>query len=216
MTPWHQPCFTEIVKFLTRLLVLALAPLAVHASDLSEQVLAEINLARTAPQQYAQIVASQAGNSHGGEGDRAVAEAVHFLQKARPLPPLTPSTGMSRGALSYVLESGPTGGRGHRGADGSLPWDRMARFGRQIGQAGENIDYGVHDARAIVIRLIVDDGVRDRGHRKNIFSSSYHVAGAATGYHATYGAMCVIDFAGGYVEGEHGRVAARSMPFSML
>lgn len=210
MTLWHRPCFTEIVKFLIRILVITLAPLAVRAGDLSEQVLAEINLARTAPQQYAQIVANQGGNPN------AVAEAVHFLQKARPLPPLASSTGMCRSALSYVLESGPVGGRGHKGADGSLPWDRMARFGRQVGQSGENIDYGVHDARSIVVRLIVDDGVSGRGHRKNIFNSGFRVAGAASGFHATYGAMCVIDFAGGFVEGEPGKVATRSMPFSML
>jgi uncharacterized protein YkwD len=91
----------------------------------------------------------------------------------------------------------------------------MARFGHWIGQAGENIDYGLHDARSIVVRLIVDDGVRDRGHRKNIFNRSFTVAGAASGYHATFGAMCVIDFAGGFLEGG-GRVATHTLPFSFL
>jgi len=188
--------------------MLALAPFALRASDLPEQVLAEINLARTAPQQYAQIVASQTAGSHGSEGDRAMAEAIHFLEKARPMPPLVASPGMSNSALSHVLAMGPIGGRGHQGTDGSQPWDRMARFGKWIGHAGENIDYGVHDARSIVVRLIVDDGVAGRGHRKNIFCSDFRVAGAATGFHATYGAMCVIDFATGFVE-TPGRVASR-------
>lgn len=205
------------MKNLIRLFTLAvIAPLAAHASELSEQVIAEINLARTAPQQYAQIVASQ-GAAHGGsEGSKAVAEAVRFLEKSRPLPALAPSTGMSSSALSHVLEMGPLGGRGHKSANGSQPWDRMARFGKYIGQAGENIDYGNHDARGIVIRLIVDDGVRGRGHRKNIFNPGFRVAGAASGYHATYGSMCVIDFAGGFVEGNGGKVATRALPFSML
>ena len=148
------------MKFLIPIIAVALAPLITHASDLSEQVLAEINLARTAPQQYAQIVAAQSAGYRGTEGDRAVSEAVNFLQKARPLPPLTVSAGMSSSALSHVLDMGPTGGRGHKGSNGSQPWDRMARFGRWVGQAGENIDYGNHDARSIVVRLIVDDGVR--------------------------------------------------------
>jgi uncharacterized protein YkwD len=205
------------VKTLIRLFALAvIAPLAVHASELSEQVIAEINLARTAPQQYAQIVASQGAAYRGAEGDRAVAEAVRFLEKARPLPALTASTGMSSSALSHVLEMGPVGGRGHKSANGGQPWDRMARFGKFVGQAGENIDYGNHDARGIVVRLIVDDGVRNRGHRKNIFNPGFRVAGAASGYHATFGSMCVIDFAGGFVEGNGGKVATRSMPFSML
>jgi uncharacterized protein YkwD len=111
---------------------------------------------------------------------------------------------------------GPIGGRGHKGRDGSQPWDRMARFGKWIGRAGENIDYGVRDARAIVVRLIVDDGVRSRGHRKNIFSRDFRVAGAASGYHATYGGMCVINFAGGFIESA-GRVASRDrLPIGSL
>jgi uncharacterized protein YkwD len=216
MKNWHLSCFTVFVKFIVRLLALTLAPLATHAGDLSDQVLAEINLARTAPQQYAQIVASQSAGNHGAEGDRAVTEAIHFLEKSDPLAPLTFSPGMSNSALSHVLDMGPGGGRGHQGSNGSQPWDRMARFGKWIGRAGENIDYGVHDARAIVVRLIIDDGVSGRGHRKNIFSRDFHVAGAATGYHATYGAMCVIDFAAGFIPAT-GSVATRTTaPVSAL
>src|ERR1700760_1927070 len=122
MKIWHRPCFTEIVKFLLPLLAIVIAPLAAHATELSEQVLAEINLARTAPQQYAQIVASQMAGYRGTEGSRVVAEAIHFLEKARPLAPLTQSAGMSSCALSHVLEMGPVGGRGHKSGDGSQPW----------------------------------------------------------------------------------------------
>ena len=197
------------MKFLIYSLLLTLTTLTARASDLPEQVLAEINLARTQPQQYAQIVAAQSAGYRGIEGDRAVTEAINFLHKAHPLQALASSAGMSSSALSHVLDMGPSGARGHKGSNGSQPWDRMARFGRWIGQAGENIDYGMHDARSVVVRLIVDDGVRDRGHRKNIFNRGFTVAGAASGYHATYGAMCVIDFAGAFVE-TPGRVASRT------
>ena len=204
------------MKFLVHICILALMLLAARATDLSDQVLAEINLARTAPQQYAQIIAAQSVGYRGIEGDRAMTEAIHFLEKAHPLPPLAASAGMSNSALSHVLDQGPIGGRGHKGTNGTQPWDRMARFGKWAGQAGENIDYGAHDARSVVVRLIVDDGVSGRGHRKNIFSRQFRVAGAASGFHATYGTMCVIDLASAYVEGAAGRVAARSTPFSFL
>ena len=49
-------------------------------------------------------------------------------------------------------------------------------------------------------RMLVDDGVRGRGHRKNIFNPIYNVAGAAYGSHARFGSVCSIDFASGYAE----------------
>jgi uncharacterized protein YkwD len=168
-----------------------------------------MNLARTAPQQYAQIVASRTVGYRGVEGEGVAREAVRFLEKARPLPALTQSEGIRNSALSHVLEMGPTGGRGHVGSGGTQPWDRMARFGQWVGHAGENISYGRNDARGIVVQLIVDDGVRGRGHRKNIFNREFRVAGAASGFHATFGAMCVIDFAGAFIEAP-GRVATRT------
>jgi uncharacterized protein YkwD len=199
----------DFVKLLICLLALLILPFATaFADDLADDVIAEMNLARTAPQQYARIVASRTVGYRGIEGEKVVREAIRFLEKQRPLAPLAVSAGIRNSALSHVLEMGPIGGRGHKGRNGSQPWDRMARFGQWVGRAGENIDYGVRDARGIVVRLIVDDGVRSRGHRKNIFSRDFRVAGAASGYHATYGRMCVIDFAGNFVEGS-GRVATR-------
>jgi len=196
------------VKLLALLFAIAI-PNAAFAGNLADEVLAEINLARTAPQQYAQIVASRTVGYRGVEGEGVVREAIRFLEKQRPLPALAISEGIRNSALTHVLDMGPVGGRGHKGSNGSQPWDRMARFGQWVGHAGENIDYGQRDARAFVGRLIVDDGVRGRGHRKNIFSRNYRVAGAASGFHATYGGMCVIDFAGGFVE-TPGRVASRT------
>ena len=197
------------MKFIARLLTLVFLATPAFAADLADEVIAEINLARTAPHQYAQIVAAHTASCRDGESASAAREAIRFLEKQRPLPPLATSQGIRSGALTHVLEMGPSGGRGHTGRDGSQPWDRMSRFGKWIGRAGENIDYGRRDARGTVVRLIVDAGVRGRGHRKNIFSSDFRVAGAAAGFHATYGSMCVIDFAGGFVE-TTGRVATRA------
>lgn len=206
---WHPACFTEIVKFLAALFLLAF-PILASADDFSDQVIAEINLARTAPQQYARIVAERMAGYQGVEGPKVVDEAVRFLEKQRPLAPLSTSPGIRNSALTHVIDMGPQGGRGHKGSDGSQPWDRMNRFGRWIGHAGENIDYGKRDARGVVVRLIVDDSIKGRGHRKNFFNGSYRVAGAATGPHAVYGNMCVIDFAEGFMEAAGAPVAIRA------
>ena len=164
--------------------------ISARAGEITSQVLDEINLARTAPQEYAHIISAQM------PGDRDTAEAVRFLEHARPLPALASSNGLASGAQLHVNEQGPTGAFGH----GSNPFGRISRYGQWIGAAGENISYGHRDARGIVCQLIVDRGVSGKGHRKNIFSSGYGVAGVAFGPHAHYGAMCVIDFAGRFVE----------------
>jgi uncharacterized protein YkwD len=189
------------VKFIVVSIFSILLAAFASAADLSVQVRDELNFARTAPKQYAQIIASRMAGYQGVEGESVIREAVHFLETARPLRPLVLSDGICSSALTHVLDLGPAGGRGHIGSGGTMPWDRMARFGQWSGQTGENIYYGPRDARGIVIALIVDDGDRSRGHRTNIFSPAYHCAGIACGPHATYGRMCVIDFAGGFVEG---------------
>ncbi|HYR57126.1 MAG TPA: CAP domain-containing protein [Chthoniobacteraceae bacterium] len=195
------------MTFRFSVLFLVLATIAARAESVALQVLDEINFARTQPQQYAQILASHAENSRGSEGTRAVAEAIDFLQRARPLPPLAWSAGISQAALSHALDVGPRGGSGHTGSRGDTPWKRMSRYGQWQGYAGENIDYGHGSARAIVISLIVDNGVRSRQHRANLFSHQFRVAGIAVGPHANWGTMCVMDFASGFSEAGEERVA---------
>jgi hypothetical protein len=176
------------------LLLSFLISLPLSAASPSD-VLSEINLARTNPRSYAALVAASAPH------DPATMEAIRFLQKTRPLPALTFSDGMSAGARLHVDTQGPRGSRGH----GAGPSSRLNRFGVCGGMVGENIHYGRSDARNIVMALIIDKGVRGRGHRKNIFQPGYRVAGVASGAHATFGSMCVITFAGNFVS--HGEQA---------
>ncbi len=182
---------------------------AAHADSVANQVLDEINFARSQPQKYAAIVAARAENFRGAEGARSTGEAIAFLKKARPLPPLTWSQGISQAALSHALDVGSRGGNGHKSLNGDLPWKRMARFGQWEGHAGENIDYGNRTARAIVVSLIVDNGVPSRLHRTNLFSRNYRVTGIAIAPHARTGTMCVMDFATRFYEAGEERIAAR-------
>ncbi len=184
--------FMDFVKLIRLFLLLAMGLQTAAASELTQKVLAEVNMARTNPQGYAQLLAARMGS----DSDRSVAEAIHFLQNTHPMPALAPCSGLQQGAQLHVDAQGPTGGRGH----GDNPFARMDRFGQRTGYAGENIFYGNRDPRGIVCALIVDQGVPDRGHRKNLFNRNFAQAGVAYGHHAAYGAMCVIDFASGYID----------------
>jgi uncharacterized protein YkwD len=187
--------------------MLALAPVEVEIdSALEADVLAELNRARADPQGYANdlrdyrrgfdgLVAYSRETPDGimtKEGAAAVDEAIAFLDRQPPLPPLSATGLLARGAGDLVADQGPSGRIGHISSIGFDPSDRVKRHGGGA-YVAEVITYGPPDPRSVVRQLIVDDGVARRGHRALVFSGVYHFAGVACGPHATYGAMCVVD-----------------------
>jgi uncharacterized protein YkwD len=136
------------------------------------------------------------------EGAAAVREAVRVLRATRPLPPLRFSRGMSAAAADHVRDQGPRGGLGHTGRDRSTAPERVSRYGRWFGVVSENIQYGAAPTgRDVIADLVIDDGVPDRGHRRNILDPVIRVAGVACGPHANYTQMCVIVHAADFAEG---------------
>ena len=63
----------------------------------------------------------------------------------------------------------------------------------------ENIVYGYDSPEDIIERMIVDDGVANRGHRRAIFNPAATIVGIACAPHAAQKHMCVIVFAGAVV-----------------
>jgi uncharacterized protein YkwD len=182
-------------------------------SSLEAEIVGELNLARTAPLKYVShleafrrlfqgdlVVMPDGTRIQTREGVAAVDEAIRCLQTQAPVGPVEASAGLTRGARDHVKDTGPRGVMDHSGSDGSHPSDRVNRYGKWRQTMGENIAFGVTGARNIVIQLIVDDGVSDRGHRKNIFQPAFRCVGVACGPHAKFGFMCVMDFAGGFDE----------------
>ena len=178
-----------------------------------KEIFAEINLARTNPAQYLRYLEEFKPFYHGkeikyadgstlvtNEGVSALEEAIHFVRSQKPLPPLELRKGLILGARDHVIDMTKSGQSGHRGSDGSIVEDRLNRYGSWSDSVGEDIVYHSRKAREDVIALIIDDGVKSRGHRKNIFKSDFHLIGLALSPPTKAPPMCVITFAGGYAD----------------
>ncbi len=187
-----------------------------YLTALEKEVASEMNLARTNPRQYAKFLQALAKHYSGKllkqpgkiavrtqEGVTAVEEAIRYLNSVDAVPALRISRGLSYAAKDHVNDQSHSGETGHHGKDGSKPHERMDRYGEWKGVSGENIAYGDHDARMIVMQLIIDDGVPGRGHRDNIFNPRFGVTGVAISTHPVYRTMCVITYAGDYIEREN-------------
>lgn len=180
---------------------------ATDYSRLESQVLSELNEARQHPLDYASILSETLPYYHGSlferpgaiairtvEGAAAVREAIDALRRQPPVGALVLSPALSEAARDLANYQSATGALGHTGANGSTPSARGSAHGRWAGTYDENVSYGQFSSgRDVVIDLLIDDGVPDRGHRRNIYDPKVHVAGIACAPHPKYGSVCVID-----------------------
>lgn len=215
--------------FASLLLLLTAGATAAPAQALSpyeQEVLATINRARADPPAYADTLRQYRKYYVGNivripgqvdyetdEGVAAVDEAITFLMKQPPLPPLKPfevDRLFTETAIDHTTEQNATGATGHFSADGASPSDRVMKHGGGP-YVGEVIAYGPTDPVDAVRQLIIDDGVPDRGHRTLLFKADIRYAGVSCGPHPEFKTMCVIDMADtddGWAPGHHPRVAS--------
>jgi uncharacterized protein YkwD len=134
------------------------------------------------------------------EGTSAVVEAIRVLRQTPPMSPLRLSPPMSEAAEDHVRDQAPRGLMNHRGTDGSMAWDRVSRYGDWKKKISENMTFGPMTAHDVVAALLIDDGIADRGHRKNVLDPDVHLVGVACGTHKTFRVMCDMVQAGGFVD----------------
>lgn len=182
-----------------------------YLSPLEKEIIYEINLFRSNPAKYAEDYIAPLAKSYQKkilkypgdqpiltkEGVNALYECVRVLKKATPKPILYPDRSLTKSAEDHQKDQSRTGKTGHVGSDNSSLKKRIERYGNWKVRIAENIAYGNTSARQVIIFLLIDDDVKNRGHRNNMLNPDFNVVGVSCGSHPVYNTMCVMDFAGG-------------------
>lgn len=180
--------------------------------ELERQIVAAVNRLRRDPAAFAAELERYRGFIDGNlvrfpdrdrpviahEGIAAVDEALGAIRQIGPLPQLEVSRGLTRAARAHAADVGQAGNINHVGSDGSQPHERMARFGRLMGNSAENINTRHRRGLWAVIDLFVDDGVESRGHRLNLVGPSFRYIGVGCAPHVKWEVVCVMDLAEGF------------------
>jgi hypothetical protein len=189
-----------------------------YLSPVEKDVILEMNKARNNPKKYAELyIKPMLEYNWGGpfgansylapgatiyistqEGRNGIQSCIDDLSRRQGMSSLLPTKGLFLAAKDHADDTGPRGITGHTGSDGSSMDQRISRYGKWGGGAGENISYGYNTGREIVVQLLVDDGVPNRGHRDNLFTKDFKYVGGAMGGHSQFTYLCVIDYANEY------------------
>ena len=169
------------------------------------------NRIRTHPQEYVKPLKKKLEKFKGNlyttetgceeitnEGPRAVEEAINFLLAAQSGEPLRWSDGLAQAAKYHVNDIGPKGMTGHNSSNGNSMDERIESFGEWHCTISESCSFGTESGLEVILGLLVDDGVPNRGHRKNMFNPESKVCGIFSGPHKEYTMMTTIDYAGGF------------------
>ncbi len=133
-----------------------------------------------------------------GKNTSCVTSLKQELAEAKDLQMLNIDEGLMKQSASHAEDMGENGMIGHTSSEGNDIESRLLKFyGSTFG--GENCDYGHDKAMDIVASLLIDEGVSNYTHRKNILKSKYLAIGVAIRPHENYHFNCVQDF-GGWVK----------------
>jgi len=111
------------------------------------------------------------------------------LQQVKDLPMLLPERDLYKVARDHASWSGKKGYEGHKGFK-----QRFTPLMEIYTEVGENIYYGPYTPLEIVIQLLIDEGIEDLGHRKNLLSPKFNSIGVAIKPHKKYEYNCVMGF----------------------
>lgn len=164
-------------------------------SKFAEEVLAEINLARTKPSEYAAKLERISTTLKGRkakvgehtiklkEGAAIFDEAIHYLLNIGSMDPLELCEGLSESAneLLYLLIIQEGVDMSDFNLDIYDLEHRLDHFGVYFGEFNELIDYGSFDPEFMVVNFLLSDGDETRNDRHTIMNALLKHCGITSG-----------------------------------
>lgn len=149
-----------------------------------KDMIKEINLVRSNPKGYISFVENyieeqEASLKNVVRGKKYIREEIstakELIQELKSTPAmrvLLPHEGVHKAAKKHGQEGKRKGNLNHVGKNGSWPWDRIEKYAG-MKNGGENLVGGIDDVRESVMVLLVDSGIKGRGHRKALLNPKW-------------------------------------------
>lgn len=163
-----------------------------YLTDDEKQVIMLCNLARLNGTKFAKTYLDKW--LEGKTRNEYTKSLYEDLSKISNLPMLKPNEVLYSTAIKHAIDMGETGQQGHNSSDGTSFGKRLMKvYGPHL--VGENCSYGIQDPQDMVIALLIDDGVKSLGHRKNILNEQFNEIGVSIKPHnSIYKYNSVLDF----------------------
>ena len=129
------------------------------------------------------------------EGNDVIEESIQYLKALKPIHELIYSEEISKACRDHINDIGSKGLTNHIGSDGSNITDRIEKYCEWDGIVAENLDFGFKNGCNIIMNMIMDDGVKERIQRRNIFSREFNYIGIGVGPHKIFGIGVVVGYA---------------------
>ena len=128
--------------------------------------------------------------------EKSISSLRKDLKKYKNLKPLIPAKNLGDSARAHAIDLGNAGKYGHTSSKGVDFKFRMGKLVERYAGVGENCAYGNEKPLAILMDMLIDDGNKSRGHRKNILQPRFEHLGLAIEPHITDKYNAVLLFAG--------------------
>jgi len=160
-----------------------------YLTEVEKEVIQLCNLARLNGKLFADTYLKQYIDEGNVEKSQYTGTLIADLRKVKKLEPLLPQKDLFECARSHAIESGTKGTIGHQNFS-----KRFKKYASRYIETGENCDYGNNEAIDIVMSLLIDEDVPDKGHRKNILDPKFKSVGVSLQSHKKEDWNCVMDF----------------------